>query len=43
MHRTLNPLALNVPLVQPLIDAAFRYDHIPSAFPAREIRWSGLG
>jgi NitT/TauT family transport system substrate-binding protein len=40
LHRTLNGTALDPALVQPIIDAAAKYDMIPRAFPAREIFWT---
>jgi NitT/TauT family transport system substrate-binding protein len=41
MHRAINATTLDAGLVQPLIDAAARYEHLPRSFPAREIMWSG--
>lgn len=40
LHRTLNGTSLDPALVQPIIDAAAKYDMIPHAFPAREILWA---
>jgi NitT/TauT family transport system substrate-binding protein len=41
MHRSLNATKLDPKLVQPFLDAAVKYEHIPRAFPARDILWSG--
>lgn len=40
MHRSLNATRLDPGLIQPFIDAAAKYNHIPRAFPAREVLWS---
>jgi NitT/TauT family transport system substrate-binding protein len=41
MHRTYNPMRLDVGLVQPVIDVAAKYGSIERAFPAREVVWAG--
>ena len=40
MHRTLNGTTLDAALVQPVIDAAAKFEQIAHGFPAREIFWS---
>lgn len=40
MHRSLIGTTLDLGLLQPLIDAAAKYDLIPRGFPAREIVWT---
>jgi NitT/TauT family transport system substrate-binding protein len=40
IHRTLNGTTLDPALLQPVIDAAAKYELIPRTFPAREILWS---
>jgi NitT/TauT family transport system substrate-binding protein len=37
MRRTLNATSVDPRLIQPLIDAAAKYEHIPRSFPAREL------
>jgi len=39
MHRTFNGTTLDPALVQPVIDAAAKYEVIARSFPAREILW----
>jgi NitT/TauT family transport system substrate-binding protein len=39
MHRTFSATTLEPAQLQPLIDAAARYEHIPRGFPARDIMW----
>jgi NitT/TauT family transport system substrate-binding protein len=41
MHRTLNGTTLDAALVQPVIDAAAKYELIARTFPARELFWDG--
>jgi ABC-type nitrate/sulfonate/bicarbonate transport system substrate-binding protein len=41
MKRTIIAPNIGAPLVQPIIDAAARYDIIPRRFDAREILWTG--
>jgi NitT/TauT family transport system substrate-binding protein len=41
MHRAINATTLDAALIQPLIDAAVRYEHLQRGFPAREVLWTG--
>ena len=40
IHRTLNATTLDPALVQPVIDAAAKYELIARSFPARELFWN---
>jgi NitT/TauT family transport system substrate-binding protein len=40
--RGFNATSMDLNLVQPLIDASARYEHIPRGFPARELVWEGF-
>jgi hypothetical protein len=41
MRRTTNPTVLDTSQIQPLIDAAAKYEAIPRSFPAKELLASG--
>jgi NitT/TauT family transport system substrate-binding protein len=40
--RGFNATTLDLAQLQPLIDASAKYEHIPRAFPARELVWEGF-
>lgn len=42
LPRGFNATSMDVSLIQPLIDASAKFEHIPRGFPARDLVWEGF-